>query len=481
MDETARAERIVRAVALRTNALLAARSVHVVEGGASLSAEVRRLIRALGARDAAGSAALTLRLDLLSPHSDPHELVVELDGEPLVDAVDADARIDRAARLMTVSAGVAEGLDLRGLRVAVAMMLEPKTARLALLLRAAGAEVGVYAHPDETDADVAAALRARGLLVVADTTLSGVAERAAAEGFLRRGWDVLLDDGAHLIRLAHELEPSLVEGWIGACEETTSGLAPLRAMADAGLLRSAVMAVNDARTKTWFDNRYGTAQSCVFAVADLLDVVGRTVRDQPAVVVGYGPVGEGVAAVLRALGADVAVAEVDPVRALRALHDGFEVAPLAERAAGALVVSATGRAGTVPRAIAESSAVVAVAGGVPGEVDDLPGAEPVAPGIDRLPGGALLLGGGGAVNITAAEGNPIEIMDLSFAVQLAALGELLATRPAPGVHAVSATVDDLIARAALAARGVSVDAPDVGVARAADGWRSPRFAHRSGT
>jgi adenosylhomocysteinase len=252
-------------------------------------------------------------------------------------------------------------------------------------------------------------------------------------------------------------------------------------MADAGLLRSAVMAVNDARTKTWFDNRYGTAQSCVFAVADLLDVVGRTVRDQPAVVVGYGPVGEGVAAVLRALGADVAVAEVDPVRALRALHDGFEVAPLAERAAGALVVSATGRAGTVPRAIAESSAVVAVAGGVPGEVDDLPGAEPVAPGIDRLPGGALLLGGGGAVNITAAEGNPIEIMDLSFAVQLAALGELLATRPAPGVHAVSATVDDLIARAALAARGVSVDAPDVGVARAADGWRSPRFAHRSGT
>ncbi len=121
---------------------------------------------------------------------------------------------------------------------------------------------------------MADALRAQGFAVTADPALSGAEELAAARAFLRAGLDVLLDDGAHLIRLAHDDDPSLVAGWIGACEETTSGLTPLRRMQDAGILRTAVMAVNDARTKTMFDNRYGTGQSCVFAIADLLEERG---------------------------------------------------------------------------------------------------------------------------------------------------------------------------------------------------------------
>jgi adenosylhomocysteinase len=221
------------------------------------------------------------------------------------------------------------------------------------------------------------------------------------------------------------------------------------------------MAVNDARTKTMFDNRYGTGQSCVFAIADLLEERGIALTDQPALVLGYGPVGRGVAAHLRALGAEVRVAEIDPVRALEARHDGFCTGRAVELAGGALVVSATGVPATVTPDISDNARVIAVAGGVPGEVSGS--------------GDALVLGGGGAVNITAAEGNPIEIMDLSFAVQLAALGELLQRRPGPGVHALGADVDELVARTALAVRGADVDSPRELDLEGVDDWRSPRY------
>lgn len=445
-------ERIVRRFARASNLMIAGRPFAVRgEGSAALHA----LLAGLGGIPSPEPAPGRVEFDLDADR-------VLLDGRPLPERGDAAGRIAFAREHMPVASALAGRLDLTGLRIGVAMVLEPKTAVLSLLLRERGAEVSVYAHPDETDVGVANALRTEGFAVTADPGLSGAAERAAARGFLRAGLDVLLDDGAHLIRLAHEDDPALVDGWIGACEETTSGLTPLRRMQDAGILRCAVMAVNDARTKTMFDNRYGTGQSCVFAIADLLEERGIALTDQPALVLGYGPVGKGVAVHLRAVGADVRVAETDPVRALEARHDGFATGRAVELGGGALVVSATGVPATVTPEIAAVARVVAVAGGVPGEVSDA--------------GDALVLGGGGAVNITAAEGNPIEIMDLSFAVQLAALDELLARRPEPGVHALGPEVDDVVARAALAVRGTALDEPRAFDPDGLDDWRSPRFA-----
>lgn len=447
-------ERIVRRFARASNLMLAGRPF------------------AVRGIDASGLHDLLVRLGgIPSPESTPGRVefdldadTIALDGGPLPERGDAAGRIAFARAHMPVSTAMAARLDLTGLRVGVAMVLEPKTAVLSLLLRERGAEVSVYAHPDETDPAVAEALGAEGFAVTADPSLSGAEELAAARAFLRAGLDVLLDDGAHLIRLAHDDDPSLAEGWIGACEETTSGLTPLRRMQDAGILRTAVMAVNDARTKTMFDNRYGTGQSCVFAIADLLEERGIALTDQPALVLGYGPVGQGVAAHLRALGAEVRVAETDPVRALEARHDGFCTGPARELAAGALVVSATGVPATVTADIAATARIVGVAGGVPGEVED------------EAANGALVLGGGGAVNITAAEGNPIEIMDLSFAVQLAALGELVRRRPAPGVHTLGPEVDELVAREALRVRGAEIDPPRPLDPEGLDDWRSPRYA-----
>ncbi|WP_309734111.1 adenosylhomocysteinase [Microbacterium sp. SORGH_AS_0428] len=467
MDTTRIAEAIVRRFARRTNLMIASRTVRVdASPDHRLVAErLTALLHDLGAvlttEPASDAGMLRFDFTALAADADPMDVPVFLGGEPLPERSDAAARIAFAASHMPVSAALAEDVDVRGLRIGVCMVLEPKTAQLALLLRSRGADVAVYGHPDETDAAVAAALAATGIPVDGGADLSGPEERAAAEGFLRRGFDILIDDGSHLIRLAHEIDPEIAASWIGANEETTSGLTPLRRMDAAGLLRTPVMAVNDAAAKTRFDNRYGTGFSCVLAIADLLDQHGLTVRDQPALVIGYGPVGEGVAAYLRALGASVAVAEVDPVRALTARHDGYVVGPASALAEGALVVSATGVAGTIDEAVAERAVAIAVAGGVPGEVSAAASA-------------ALVLGDGGAVNITAAEGNPIEIMDLSFAVQLAALDHLLRTRPGVGVHALPSEIDDRVGRAALAARGVRIDECTTRAGRDED-WRSARY------
>jgi adenosylhomocysteinase len=206
----------------------------------------------------------------------------------------------------------------------------------------------------------------------------------------------------------------------------------------------------------------------------MLEGAGVTVRDQPALVIGYGPVGQGVAAHLRALGATVSVAETDPVRALLALHDGFEVGDAAQLAEGALVVSATGVPASITRYEWRNAVAAAVAGGVPGELD-LDGAElvPVAPHLDRA-GGTLILDRGGCINITAAEGNPIEIMDLSFATQLAALAYLLEARPGVGVHALPTEAVDRVARAALRSRGLTAN-PATASGPGDENWRSSRY------
>lgn len=467
------ADALVRDFARRTNLQLAGRPFRI-ERSDAVGDSLRALLVALGAREA-GAGESSPGLLGFGANGD-----ITLDGGALPDRGDASGRIDFAGAHMATSRELAGRLAAsgaaRGLSIGVAMTLEPKTANLALLLAEAGAEVSVYAHPDETDPEVAAALGARGIAVAADASLSGDAERAAALAWLGRGFDVVMDDGSHLVRLAHEAAPHLVDGWIGVTEETTSGLTPLRSMEAAGILRTPVMAVNDAATKTAFDNRYGTGQSCVFAIADVLAGAGLTVRDQPAVVIGYGPVGQGVAAHLRALGAAVSVVERDPVRALLAIHDGLAVGALDALAEGALVVSATGVPESITCNALSKARAVAVAGGVPGEVV-LDGAvfERVAPHLERV-GDTLVLDRGGCINITAAEGNPIEIMDLSFATQIAALGFLLRERPGVGVHELPQAVVDDVAAAALATRapGAVIAGPAPASGGDAD-WRSRRY------
>jgi adenosylhomocysteinase len=396
----------------------------------------------------------------------------------------ADGRLRWARRSMPVSRAVAgelrDGGLLRGTRIGVAMVLEPKTAVLSLLLRDAGAEVVVYAHADETDDAVADALRRAGLPVFAESTATLARQKELALAMLDTRPHILLDDGAHLIRLAHQERPDLLPTMLGAAEETTSGLRPLRVMASRGDLGIPVVAVNDARTKTFFDNRYGTGQSTVFAVLDLVDALTSGAWPQrsggSAVVAGYGHVGEGVALVLRALGFSVTVAETDPVRALQALFAGYSVAPLVDAVREAeLVMSATGVPDTISLDVLRAcapDAVIAVAGGVDQEValDAALAAGATMSTVGRkaerlvFPGaasGPVVLDRGGCINITAAEGNPVEIMDLSFAAQLGAVRMLLehGDELERAVVPVDPAVDEATARAALAAFGTHAEPP----------------------
>lgn len=416
----------------------------------------------------------------------------------------ADARLRWARRSMPVARSVAaelrDGGLLRGTRIGVAMFLEPKTAVLSLLLRDAGAEVVVYAHADETDDAVADALRSAGLTVFASSTATLPEQKQLALAMLDTAPHILLDDGSHVIRLAHQERPDLLPTMLGAAEETTSGLRPLRVLAARGELGIPVIAVNDARTKTFFDNRYGTGQSTVFAVLDLVDGLAsgthRVIPGGAAAVAGFGHVGEGVALVLTALGFRVTVAETDPVRALQARFAGYAVAPLVEAVRDAdLVMSATGVPDTIDlevlRACADG-AVLAVAGGVDQEiaVDDALAAgarrQDVGPKAERFvfpgsDGGPIVLDDGGCINITAAEGNPVEIMDLSFAVQLGAVRMLLerGDELERAVVPIDPAVDDVTARTALAAFGTYVGPPGLPPEHPAD--REPDVrTHRFG-
>ncbi len=429
--------------------------------------------------------------------------VIAVDGDACSGrASDAASRIAWAARGMPVTARLARTLRANPgasgfrpwaeererpiLRIAVSLVLEPKTAAFAIALADAGCEVAVFSAASETVPEVARALAADGRIAVFAPTALGAlldptvadpsadaraVDAAHAAAVLRWGPDLLIDDGSHLIRLAHTELPESLVALRGAAEETTSGVRPLHEMIAGGALTIPVIAVNDARTKTDFDNLIGTGQSCVFAIADCLEeAAGAAYRGQAGsrwTVIGYGPVGVGVARFAAALGAAVTVVERDPVRALAALHDGHEARDASEALpASDVVVSATGVWHTLDAAAVAAlrpGTAVAVAGGIDDEValDELRAvgwtstprtasvAEWCPPGGDR---GVLLLANGGGVNYSAAEGNPIEVMDLSFATQLAALSRLLHDELTPGVHTLDAADERRVARIALEAR-----------------------------
>lgn len=361
---------------------------------------------------------------------------------------------------------------LPGRRIGLALVLEPKTAALALMLSEAGAEVSVFGHASETRDDVADELRRAGLKVFADSHASPEQEEALARDFLAENNEYLLDDGSHLIRMAHDpgRAPTALSALHGAAEETTSGLRPLRHFP----LHIPVIASNDARSKTLFDNAYGTGQSCWTTVLDIIDPdgLGAPIPGMRVGIIGYGDVGKGCARFARALGARVSVVELDPVRALQARMDGFTVAALGEVASTAgLLMSATGEPSTIPLSALEAlpkDAIVTVAGGVVGEVEveqalaagwtlNEAGSAHIQHLSDPNGKSLRLLEKGEGINYTAGEGNPIEIMDMSFGVQVAALTELLlhGDELDPGLHNLPIQADNAVAQAALdALRGV---------------------------
>lgn len=388
-------------------------------------------------------------------------------------AAEGRHRIAWAGRAMPVLTSIsrrfAAAKVLGGLHVGVGLVLEPKTANLALALQAAGARVSVYCPARSTTGVVALALRQAGLQVFADENASGAEDDELARAFLRTRPDILIDDGATLIRMAHREFPDLVSAMLGAAEETTSGVRPLRAMHDARQLRLPVIAVNDARTKYLFDNVYGTGQSCVMGLLDItnLQLAGRVV-----VVIGFGPVGQGVARHAAALGARVIVSEIDPVRALQAVHEGYVAQSVADAALTAEVVfAATGIPGAITAdhlARMPDGVIMCTAGGgsfeLPMEYLDSLGTERevrqavteyVLPTDRRV----LVIGHGECLNCAAAEGNPIEVMDLSLSLQALAV-ECVAAEArnwGPGIYPVTAQMEAAVAQARLQHEGASLE------------------------
>jgi adenosylhomocysteinase len=356
----------------------------------------------------------------------------------------------------------ADERPLDGLRVAACLHVTAETANLVRALEAGGADVALAAsNPLSTQDDVAAAL---GVKARRGQDPGPGVERAA-----RSKPQVAIDDGGDLIVALHEA--GVPDGFVGATEETTIGLVRLRALEREGRLEAPVLALNEAATERAFNDRYGTGQSTLDGIlrATNLLLAGRTV-----VVLGYGYTGRGIALRARGAGAWVVVCEVDPLRALEARMEGYEVLPAltaAER--GDLFITVTGNRGVLRREHFErmkDGAVLANAGHFDVEIDvEGLGAAATAPAEEVLPlverydlgdGRRLnLLAGGRVVNLAAAQGHPAEVMDISFALQALAVEWLVkegGSLPA-SVAPVPAGIDREVARLKLASLGVGID------------------------
>ncbi len=352
-------------------------------------------------------------------------------------------------------------------RIAMSIHLEAKTACLALLLRTGGAQVAVTgSNPLSTQDDVASALAGEGISVHAR---HGVNENDYFDDLrkvLATKPDLLLDDGGDLVNLLHgEVEL----GIRGGCEETTTGVNRLRILKRQGKLRFPMFAVNDARMKYLFDNRYGTGQSVwdgIMRSTNLL-IAGKNV-----LVAGYGWCGRGIAMRAHGLGAQVLICDVDPIRAVEAIMDGFRVGKMEEMIRQAdFLVTATGCSNVATQEViarAKDGLIMANAGHFDVEIDKnalatlAVGQEEVRDGIRRFKlrdgRNVYLLGEGRLVNLVLGDGHPVEIMDISFALQALTLKHIVESKSLPpAVYSVPEQIDHRVAQMKLASLGVSID------------------------
>ena len=357
----------------------------------------------------------------------------------------------------------------KGLKVALSVHLEAKTAHLCEVMAAGGADMYITgSNPLSTQDDVAAALVHQGLNVFAIHGCSDEEYFDDIRKVLQAGPNIIIDDGGDLVTTLHREFPELVPGVIGGCEETTTGILRLRAMAAAGELKFPMMLVNDADCKHLFDNRYGTGQS-------VWDGINRTtnliVAGKNVVVAGYGWCGKGVAMRAKGLGAEVIVTEVDPVKALEAVMDGFKVMPMLEAAPlGDFFITVTGCEDVIgPEAFLKmkDGAICCNAGHFDVEVAV---AKLKAMAVSHRPARSNIeaytlengrtvniIAEGRLVNLAAGDGHPAEIMDMSFAIQALSARYLVQSKPSALLNNVPREIDQEVALRKLSHWGVKID------------------------
>ncbi len=390
-------------------------------------------------------------------------------------APSGELKIKWVERNMPVLRGIGEDFrrtkPFAGLRVALSVHLEAKTAYLCRVMEMGGAEMYVTgSNPLSTQDDVAAALAAGGMQVFARYGCDMEEYESCLCSVLEAAPNIIIDDGGDLVHLMHTKYTNLIPEVIGGCEETTTGIHRLKAMDRAGELRFPMVMVNEADCKHMFDNRYGTGQSVWDGIMRTTNLI---VAGKYVVVSGYGWCGKGVSLRAKGLGAKVIVTETDPVRALEAVMDGYEVMPMREAAKiGDMFVTVTGCSGIITTEHFETmkdGAILTNAGHFDVEVD-MAGLEKLA--VEKydarhniqgyvLPNGKTLftIAEGRLVNLAAGDGHPAEIMDMSFAIQALSAEYLAANRGSlkPGVIPVPRELDEAVARRKLSSMGVEID------------------------
>ncbi len=385
-------------------------------------------------------------------------------------------RLEWARAHMGVLASIRDRLaseqTLKGLKVGMALHVEAKTGMLALALAEAGAKVRLAScNPLSTDDSVSLALRQHyGLETFAKKGESNEEYYSNLNAVLDMGPDFVIDDGADLITILHTSRREHLPNVKGGNEETTTGVMRLRAMAEEKVLRFPVMSVNDAHMKFMFDNRYGTGQSTFDGFMNSTNLL---IAGKRLVVAGYGWCGRGIAMRAKGLGASVIVTEIDPVRAIEAKMDGFEVMPMIEAAKVAdIIISATGNKDILRQEhleVLKDGCVMGNSGHFDNEIsktalERLAGPPTkVRESVNRyaFPDGrkAYLIAEGRLMNLAAGQGHPVEIMDMSFSIQALGLEYLVKNhaRMEPRVYNVPRELDQLVARTKLNVMGVQID------------------------
>ncbi len=358
-----------------------------------------------------------------------------------------------------------------GVKISLSIHMEAKTAYLCLVLAAGGADLSATgSNVLSTQDDVAAALADSGIRIYAVHGATEEEYNRHIEMCLEHKPNIVIDDGGDLVETLHTRRPELAEDMWGGCEETTTGIIRLKAMERDGVLKFPMVAVNDADCKHLFDNRYGTGQS---VITSLMANTNLIIASKTVVVAGYGWCGRGIAMRANAMGANVIVTEIDPVKAMEARMDGYRVMPMAKAAEyGDLFVSATGCCKTITMEHMlkmKDQAILANAGHFNVEIDMAAlekEAEAKAEARNNITAYHLkngktvnVIGEGRLCNIAAGDGHPAEIMDLSFAVQ--ALSALYIKDNykdlGKSVVDVSDQIDAKIARMKLASWGTEID------------------------
>jgi len=401
----------------------------------------------------------------------------EFEVRDLALAADGKRRIEWAEREMPVLRLIRERFQeekpLRGIRLVACAHITTETANLARALQAGGAEaVLIASNPLSTQDDVAASLVADwGIPVYAIKGESTDTYNRHVRTALDFKPQVIIDDGSDVVATLIKERGEQKGEIIGTTEETTTGIVRLKAMEQAGFLPFPSIAVNDAQTKHFFDNRYGTGQSTIDGIIRATNILlaGRVV-----VVVGYGWCGKGVAMRAKGLGANVVVTEINPVKAVEAIMDGFRVMPIAEAAAlGDIFITVTGNRHVIDAqhfASMKDGAIVCNSGHFDLELNLTSLREMSAPSQTLRPfveefkvkssgSRVIVLGEGRLINLAAAEGHPASVMDMSFANQALSVEYLVKNKGQikPGVHVLPEEVDTEIAGLKLRALGVAID------------------------